>query len=149
MYNENYLIHYGIIGMRWGQRRLQNRIANARSRGNKEKVKKLQKRFDENQEIRKMKISDKIFLSRQGVLANKRLIDKGQSKVSRLLELHGVNAISTSLGSAVTNAATTPFQRGIMNGEHMVGNSLAKIGTMVIGSIATATARDYVYKQIN
>ena len=148
MNNGNYLIHYGVIGMKWGQRRLKNRIANAKSIGDKEKVKKLKKRYDENEEINKMKVSDKIFLSREGTLANQRLIAKGQSKVSRLMTLHGINSISSITSNAIGGIASAPFNAKVRSGEHIVLNSLAAITTSVVPWVASLKVRDKVYKEL-
>ena len=49
--NSEYLCHYGIIGMKWGQRRLQKKIANAKAIGDRDKVKKLKERYDQNESI--------------------------------------------------------------------------------------------------
>ena len=51
---ENYLVHYGVIGMKWGQRRLTRRINRAKARGDKAKVAKLKNRLAEEKTIEKM-----------------------------------------------------------------------------------------------
>lgn len=146
--SSNYLAHYGVIGMRWGQRRLQNRIANAKSIGNKEKAKKLKKRFDENESIRKMKTSDKIFLSREGVLANQRLIAKGQSKVARLITLHGISSLTFGVSGQVSNAITSPMIKNIEKGKHQTATILAAYAANTATTIAAMKVRDRVYKEL-
>lgn len=148
-YGSEYLCHYGIIGMKWGQRRLDKKIENALSIGNFEKVSKLSKRYNENESIRKMKTSDKIFLSREGVLANQRLITRGQSQISRMMTLHGINLAASTLTEMAVGPAAAPFQKGIAEGKNMVANSLGSIGVGVLGSVIGGRARDYAYKQIS
>ena len=150
MYEEssNYLKHYGVLGMRWGQRMLQNRITNAKSIGNKEKAKKLQKRFDENKSIRKMKTSDKIFLSREGVLANQRLIAKGQSKVARLVTLHGISTLTFGVSGQISNAITGPMLKQIEKGKHQTANIIAAYGINAATTVGAMKVRDKVYKEL-
>lgn len=145
---ENYLAHYGVIGMKWGQRRLQNKIRNAKSIGDKEKVKKYQKRFDENESIRKMKTSDKLFLSREGVLANQRLIAKGQSKVARLITLHGISGLTFTVSGQVSNAVTAPMLKNIQEGKHTVANIIGAYGINAATTLGAMKVRDKVYKEI-
>ena len=146
--SNDYLSHYGVVGMRWGQRMLKNRITNAKSIGNKEKAKKLQSRFDENESIRKMKTSEKIFLSREGVLANQRLIAQGQDKVARLMTLHGINSIAGLASNAVGSAAAAPFNQGLQEGKRTTLNMLGSLGASALASFAAMKVRDNVYKKI-
>ena len=147
--NSEYLCHYGIVGMKWGQRRLQKRIANAKAIGNTDKVKKLKERYDQNESMKNMKTSDKLFLSREGVLANQRLLAKGQSKLSRMMTLHGMNILASTLTDMIAGPASAPFKKGIMEGKNVVANSLGSISVGAISIVLGGKARDYAYKQLS
>lgn len=146
--NSEYLCHYGIVGMKWGQRRLQKRIANAKAIGNTDKVKKLKERYDQNESITKMNVSDKLFLSREGVLANQRLMKRGESKVNRMIQLHGTSVAVGMITDAGSKVMESPFKAGLAEGKHQVANSLGVIGANVIASFLGAKARDAIYKKI-
>ena len=95
-----------------------------------------------------MDVGDKIFLSREGVLANQRLMKRGVSKFNRMIQLHGTTLAVGILTDAGSEVVSSPFQAGLAKGEHQVANSLAVIGTNVVGNIVGAKVRDNIYKKI-
>lgn len=149
---ENYLAHYGVIGMKWGQRRLTRRINRAKARGDKTKIAKLKNRLAEEKTIEKMDFSDKFLLSRQGVLANQRLIAKGQSQLRRLLKLHGM-ALAVSFTADYVGNRLKPeiksmpisFQNGKMKIDPKIGIG---VGIEAAKVVLTGQARDFMYRKV-
>ena len=99
-----------------------------------------------------MKTSDKLLLSRQGVLANQRLISKGQSQVHRLLKLHGL-AVATDFKAGYLAKRIKPnkiLDIDVNSGQVFIKKeALAMtVGTKIIKNILTKSSKDYMYSKI-
>lgn len=151
---ENYLSHYGIIGMKWGQRRLARGIDRAKARGDYNKATKLKKRLEEEKSIEKMSTSDKLLLSREGVLANQRLIAKGLGKAHRLIKLHGIAAATEFTSEYLANrlqpknTLDIDMKTGIISGSKTGAIMSMGIETIRMVVSARARARDYMYTKV-
>ena len=149
---ENYLAHYGVIGMKWGQRRLTRRINRAKARGDKTKVAKLKNRLAEEKTIEKMDFSDKFLLSREGVLANQRLIAKGQPKARRLIKLHGMALVTEFTADYVAGRLKPKAGLDIdmTTGKISVNktNYAISLGIEAAKMAVTGRARDFMYSKV-
>lgn len=152
-YISDSLTHYGMIGMKWGIKRLEKRIVKSKRAGDKEKTAVLKNRLGQQKQIQKMAVSDKIFLSREGTLANARLIAKGESKVTRLLKLHGINMVSNATSSHISKTINGEIQRSsildnLPMGKQVAAKTIASIGTSVIVGNGVGAVRDSIYKKM-
>lgn len=148
------LKHYGIIGMHWGIRRLEKKIFKAEKKHDTIKVSKLKKRLIEEKQIDKLKTGDKFNLSREGVLANMRLMAKGESRTKRLLKLHALGIGIRYIGQKGVSAAARPIMTKIL--QKCEGEPMAMLGASVgfntvagvASSILLKKASDAAYKKI-
>ena len=150
--NDDELYHYGVIGMKWGQRRLKRKIKKAGKQGKTDKVAKLKKRLAEEKEIEKLSPINKMFLSREGVKANIRMINKGRSFSQRMVELHGRTVVTSAVASAA-GRKVTPTILTKLGAKGDLPAVLKVIGASTALSIATVggarLARDASYRMID
>lgn len=146
--NNKELYHYGVIGMKWGQRRLQKQISKAKRRGQIDKVNKLKTRLAEEKEIEKLSVGNKIFLSREGVKANMRMMKNGRSGVDRMIKLHGTAFVVGNVTSTIGRKAAPGLleRAGEKGGFAGMIAANAAVNAAVIGS--SMAVRDAAYKRM-
>lgn len=140
--SEEYLAHYGVLGMKWGIRRLEKKVSRAKASGNTKRVNKLNKRLAEQKQIQKLELHNKLFLTRAATLANIRMMIDGKSTAERLIKLHGINYV-TNMGVMQVNGQ---IQKSVMSNGEMSTKSLATlVGGIALSKVAGAAVKKKIY----
>ena len=143
--SEEYLAHYGVLGMKWGIRRLEKKVSRAKASGNSKRVNKLQKRLAEQKKIQKLELHNKLFLTRAGTLANIRMMCEGKSTAERLIKLHGISYV-TNMG---TMQVVGQIQKSVVSKGEMSTKSLVTlVGGLALSNIAGAAVKKKIYDSI-
>lgn len=140
--SEEYLAHYGVLGMKWGIRRLEKKVSRAKASGNTKRVNKLNKRLAEQKQIQKLELHNKLFLTRAATLANIRMMIDGKSTAERLIKLHGINYV-TNMGVMQVNGQ---IQKSVMSNGEMSTKSIATlVGGLALSNVAGAAVKKKIY----
>lgn len=140
--SEEYLAHYGVLGMKWGIRRLEKKVSRAKASGNTKRVNKLNKRLAEQKQIQKLELHNKLFLTRAATLANIRMMSDGKSTAERLIKLHGINYV-TNMGVMQVNGQ---IQKSVMSNGEMSTKSIATlVGGIALSNVAGAAVKKKIY----
>lgn len=140
--SEEYLAHYGVLGMKWGIRRLEKKVSRAKASGNTKRVNKLNKRLAEQKQIQKLELHNKLFLTRAATLANIRMMIDGKSTAERLIKLHGINYV-TNMGVMQVSGR---IQKSVMSNGEMSTKSIATlVGGVALSNVAGAAVKKKIY----
>ena len=140
--SEEYLAHYGVLGMKWGIRRLEKKVSRAKASGNTKRVNKLNKRLAEQKQIQKLELHNKLFLTRAATLANIRMMIDGKSTAERLIKLHGINYV-TNMGVMQVSGQ---IQKSVMSNGEMSTKSIATlVGGIALSNVAGAAVKKKIY----
>lgn len=144
--SEEYLAHYGVLGMKWGIRRLEKKVSRAKASGNTKRVNKLNKRLAEQKQIQKLELHNKLFLTRAATLANIRMMIDGKSTAERLIKLHGINYV-TNIGVMQVSGQ---IQKSVVSkkGEISTKSLVTLVGGLALSNIAGAAVKKKIYDSI-
>ena len=146
-YNDSYLAHYGVKGMKWGVRRQQRRAAARQDRNAWRSMSKKERKA--NRDKRNKRYSnvdrsvDKVTYGRGGVKRINRRMNKGQSHARASLT---ETARNTAIASGATFAAVAGLGLYSMGpeGRRAVANSLKYAAeTKVADLLGSVVARNY------
>lgn len=119
--NDNYLAHYGVMGMKWGVRRYQNKDGSYTPKGRKRRQKKQTYNVSPKKLKKNMKYMDdkelqrqinRVNMQRQVKSFNPSAISRGEKALKRYTALAGTALAAVVVTKKVANLNPEAVQRG-------------------------------------
>lgn len=159
-YSEDYLMHYGVKGMRWGVRKASyydSRVAANQQRADKAWTKKGKARAQNRAEINKYYADRARRLDKANGLKERLLVDYGNDDAVRAMkaytnmEKNNAKAARTKLGrqihkvNAMNNEAGTKVREGMRDAEGLKNKAKAAVTGMANMKVTSLAGRSRTY----
>ena len=149
LYNDSYLMHYGVLGMKWGVRRYQNKDGSRTSMGKRIRS-KMEKRIRSEMSERK---------TRRGIRKDRRTANKRRSQLSEAeldsrikrlqkeKQLRELTEAEVSRGSQFTSTLVT--KSGAVAAAALVGTAAYLGRALISGEIDLGEMANYIFPNPN